>query len=115
MFNNLTKDILYYSLVPFIVAAIIVLIIMIVGKKKGNNYYKYDYIIKVAFFIIIALVLPLISGYTIWVYERIINRGLVSSNIMYMILLGVLVISLVILLFVAFRKLSKSFPKSQSN
>ena len=39
--------------------------------------------------IIIAIVLPLIIGYTIWIYERFINRGLVSSNIFYMILLAI--------------------------
>lgn len=111
MFNNLTKDILYYSLTPFIITAIIVLILMIIGKKKDNNYYKYDYSIKVLLFIIIAIVLPLIIGYTAWVYERFISRGLVSSNIGYMILLGVLIISLIILLIITFIKLSKNILK----
>ena len=113
MFNNLTKDIIFYSLIPFVIVAIVVFALIIVGKKKSNNYYKYDYAIKVLLFVIITLVLPLISGYTIWVFERFINRGLVSSNIMYMVLLVILIISLIVLLFTAFIKLTKSYKEER--
>ncbi len=108
MFNNLTKEIFCYSLIPFAIIAIMVFALIIIGKKRDNNYYKYDYFIKVLLFVIISLVLPLITGYTIWIYERFVSRGIVSSNLMYMVLLALLIIALVILLITAFIKLFKS-------
>ena len=115
MFNNLTNEIIYYSLIPFIVVALITFILIIIGKKKYDNYYKYNYAIKILLFILIAIVLPLIVGYTIWIYERFINRGLVSSNIIYMLLLAILVISLVVLLIITSIKLYNGLTKTKEN
>ena len=112
MFNSLTKEIWYYSIIPFIVITVIVLILMMIGRKKENNYYKFNYSIKVLLFIMIALVLPLITGYTIWVYERFIDKGILSSKILYMVLLGVLNLSLLIVLIVSVNRLLKSFKES---
>ena len=112
MFDNLTKEIFYYSLIPAGVIAIIVLILLFISKKNENVYYKYNYYIKTALLIIIGLVLPLIIGYTIWVFERFINKNLVSSNLIYMILLVALIISLIVFLIVICHKLIKGINKS---
>jgi len=112
MFDNLTKEIFYYSLIPAGVIAIIVLLLLFVSKKKENVYYKYNYYIKIALLIIIGLVLPLITGYTIWVLERFINKNILSSNMLYIVLLVALIISLIVLLSVICNKLIKGINKS---
>ena len=112
MFNNLTKEIMIYSLVPAFLIAIVVLL-LIICKKKENKTYKFNYIVKVLLMVIIGLVLPLIAGYTIWIYEKFTSKDILSSNILYMILLCFLVIALVILFIINCRKLVKSFKKEE--
>jgi hypothetical protein len=98
MFENLTKEIFYYSVIPAAIIALIVLILLFVGKKNENIYYKYNYVIKTSLLLIIGLVLPLIVGYTVWVLERFIKYNLLLSNLFYVILLIVLIVSLIVLL-----------------
>ena len=111
MFDNLSKEIFIYSVIPAAVIAIIVLVLLVVGKKKENNFFKYNYFIKTLLIIIIGLVLPLITGYTIWAYERFTSRNLLSSNIFYMVLLVVLIISLIVLLVIICQKLLKGINR----
>ncbi len=94
MLDNLNKEIIFYSIVPVVIVALIIVVLLIFGKKKNNNYFEYNYSIKVLLAILITLVLSVMTGYSIWLYERVINMGTVSQNILYMILLAVLVISL---------------------
>ena len=111
MLNNLTKEIFYYSVIPVVVIAIIVLVLLLKDRKKENDNYKYNYTIKIMLLIIIALVLPLITGYTIWIYERFTDKKILSSNILYMVLLILLVIFLIALLVIVCNKLLKSISK----
>ena len=113
MFNNLTKEIFIYSVIPAVAIALLVLIILILGKKKENIYYKYNYVVKTLLLLIIGLVLPLIMGYTIWVMERFINKNLVSSNILYIVILVILIISLIALLIMICRKLLKGIEQNK--
>lgn len=105
MFDNLTKEIFSYSVIPAAILVLIILVLLLAGKKKDGNYFKYNYSIKILLSITIGLVLPLITGYTIWVFLKYINRGIVMSNMLYMVLLVALIISLVILLGVICKKL----------
>ena len=108
MFNNLTKEIIYYSLIPVAVLFLIGLIILLI-KKKSNNVYKYNYIIKVILMLIDSMVLSLIIGYSIWATLRFINNGTLASNIIHVIIFIVLIAMLIILLVTTCSKLFKSF------
>lgn len=112
MFNNLTKEIVYYSLIPVTIIALIILFLIIIGKKKSDNYYKYNYSIKVFLSILVAFILSIMIGYTIWVYERVINLGTIKGNILYMILLAIVVIALFISLVFILYKLYQSLNYS---
>ena len=109
MFDNLTKEIFYYSVIPVAIIAVIIVLLIIIGKKKDNNYYKFNYSIKVLLSILLAFILSIMIGYTVWVYERIINLRTLGSNILYMIALGVIVVSLLLSLVIICVKLNKSF------
>lgn len=109
MLNNISKEIFFYSAIPVFIISIVIIILLIIGKKKNNNYYKYNYCIKVLLSILIGFILSLMIGYTAWVYERLINYGTVSQNILYMILLFVLVLSLLLSLIMILVNLYKSF------
>ena len=112
MFSNLTKEIIYYSVIPVAILFVIILLLFI-GKKKDNNIYKYNYFIKVLLLIIIGLVLPLITGYSIWIYERFTNKGILSSNILYMLLLGILIVSLIVLFVYICTKIVKGIDREK--
>ena len=105
MFDNLTMEIFYFSLIPVAVLAVVTLFILLFSRKNENNYYKYNYIIKILLIIMISLVLPLITGYTIWVFLRYLAKGILLANIIYIIILCILTIALIILLIVISRKL----------
>lgn len=114
MLDNLTKEIFYYSVIPVAIIAVIVLILLFVGKKKEDNYYKYNYTIKTLLLVIIGLVLPLITGYTIWIFERFLNKNTLSSNILYIVLLMFLIIALIGLLITICYKMHKSINKTDN-
>ena len=107
MFDNLTREILYYSVIPFVIIAIITLFLLLKGKKEENRY-KYNYFIKMLLYIIIALVLPLITGYSFWVYKYYVDE---KVTLFYMIVLGLLIVSLVTILIIITRKIYKSFKE----
>lgn len=109
MFSNLTKEILYYSVAPVGVVAIIIILLLIVGKKKNDDYFKFNYAIKVLLSILIGLIFSIMTGYTIWVYERVKALETVSNNIAYLALLIVIVLALFLSLIIITYKLSKSF------
>ena len=111
MFDNLSMEIIYYSVIPVLVIALIALFALIYSKKKDKNQYKYSYIVKISSIIMISLVLPLIIGYTIWLTGRYINRGTLSSNLGFIIILAILSILLIILLVILCRRLYKSLNK----
>lgn len=110
MFNNLSKEIIWYSVIPVIVIALIILLLIIVGKKKDDNYFQYNYGIKVLLAILVSLVLSIMAGYTIWFLGRISS---VSKNIIYIILLFGVDIFLFILLIIIVVKLYKSINQKK--
>ncbi len=113
MLNNISKEIFYYSFIPFTVVALIIIVLLIVGKKKNDNYFKYNYFIKVLLSILITIILTIMIGYTVWVIERVINMEAVTQNILYLSLLGVIVISLFLSLIIILVKLYKSYESKK--
>ena len=107
MLNNLTKEMIYYSVIPVLVFAVIGLVILILSSKKKTDIdkYRYNYVIKVFLIVIISFVLPLIVGYTVWLTERYIAKGILFSNLGYVIVLSLLILALIILLIIICRKL----------
>ena len=113
MFDNLTLEIFYYSLIPVAILAIIALLVLVFGRKKENNY-KYNYFIKILLILIIGLVLPLIVGYTVWVSRRFYLNNSLLSNIWFIIILILLIIALIILFTYISRKLYNRFKDKVS-
>ena len=107
MFENLTTEIILLSLVPVVIIGIIDLVAFLIMKKKYRNY-RFNYFFKLSSIIAISFVLPLIAGYTIWVVEKFIDKGIVGSNILYLILIFFLWILLFILLIALYRKTIKN-------
>lgn len=108
MFDNLTKEIIYYSLIPVAILAIFAFILLFI-KKKSDSYYKYNYIIKTILLLIDGIVLSLLIGYSVWATMRFINNNTLSNNIIYVILFAVLIVALILLLITTCVKLYKSF------
>ncbi len=107
MFKNLTTEIIILSVVPVVIIGIIDLVAFLIMKKKYRNY-RFNYFFKLSSIIAISFVLPLIAGYTIWVVEKFIDKGIVGSNILYLILIFFLWILLFILLIALYRKTIKN-------
>ena len=104
MFDNLTMEIFYYSVIPVAIIALITLLILIFSKKN-KDYYKYNYIIKVSLIIMISLVLPLMIGYTLWLIQRYLTKGIILSNMVYIVILCSIIIALIALLIIICKKL----------
>ncbi len=86
MFNNLTKEIIYLSMVPVIVIVLIDLIAFFIMRKKDKSF-KFNYLIKISLLIADAFVLPLIGGYTIWIILRYQDEGTLINHFLYIALL----------------------------
>ena len=114
MFDNLTKEIIYYSLIPATVLALITLLFLIIKKKK-KLYYKYNYIIKTLILLIDGIVLSIIIGYSVWATARFINNNSLSSNVIYVLIFLLLIISLISIFIVTCYKLYMSFNISYDN
>ncbi len=110
MFDNLTTEMFYYSVIPVVVIALITLFVLIFAMKKENNY-KYSYLIKIFLIIMDSLVLPLILGYTIWLIVRYLNKGILLSNIALIIIFILLIVALITLMVIIFRRLYKEIDK----
>ena len=108
MFDNLTKEIIYYSLIPVAILAFVALILLVI-RKRSDSYYKYNYVIKTILLLIDGLVLSLLIGYSVWATMRFINNNTLSANLLYVIIFVVLNIALATLLIITCVKLYKSF------
>ena len=111
MFDNLTREVIYYSLIPVVVLALIDLLLVLI-KKKDKDKYKFNYIIKIILMIIDSVVLSLLIGYSVWATIRFIQNGTISSNIIYVIIFVILIIALLLLLIITCKKLYNSFDSS---
>ena len=114
MFDNLTKEIIYYSLIPVAILSLICLILLFI-KKRSDNSYKYNYLIKILLMLIDSMVLSLIIGYAVWVTGRFIRNGTFATNIIYVIIFLVLIIALTILLIVTCTKLYQNLGNSNDD
>ena len=112
MLENISKEIFYYSFIPVFLLAIIVIILLIIGRKKKDSY-KYNYIVKVSLFLLISFILPLMIGYTIWVFERVINLDILSSNILYLIVLVIIDAGLLSSLIIMAIKLYQGYKEKE--
>lgn len=111
MSGSLTKEIIFYSIVPISIVTGIIFILLL--KEKKNNNYKYDSLIKVLLTVLIGLILSIMIGYTLWVYKRTMILDTMSQNMIFMILLAIVVILLFILLVAIFFKLYKNIDQKK--
>lgn len=97
MFNNLTREIISLAVIPVIVILIVDLFFVLIFRNKDESF-RYNYFIKISLILAIAIVLPLITGYTIWIITSFLERNIFSSNLWYIGLLIFLTICLLVLL-----------------
>ena len=97
MFTNLTKEIITLAVIPVILILIIDLIFVLLFQRK-KDVFRYNYAIKISLIVAISIVLPLITGYSIWVIESFSNRGILMENLWYVGLIVFLSLSLLALL-----------------
>lgn len=105
MFDNLTMEIFYFSLIPVAILVLIDLLLLFLSKKQKENHYKYNYFIKILLILIISLVLPLVIGYTAWLIKRYYLSNNLLPNIGFIIILILLIIALIILFIYISKKL----------
>ena len=103
MFENLTKEIILLSLVPVVIIGIANLVAFFVIKRKYRNY-RFNYFFKLSSIIAMSFVLPLIAGYTVWVFKIFSQKGIIGSNIPYLILIVFLWVFLFLLLAFLYKK-----------
>lgn len=106
MFSNLTKEIILYSMIPVIVIVLIDLLLLLLKKKKTEvQKFKFNYLIEVSLILAVSLVLPLITGYTIWVIESFWKRNILFNNYLYVLLIIFLSLCLLTLIIWTYLKL----------
>ena len=106
MFSNLTREIILYSMIPVIVIVLIDLLLLVVMKKKEDyDKFKFNYLIEFSLILANAFVLPLITGYTIWVIESFWKRGIFFNNFAYIVLIIFLSLCLLTLIIWTYLKL----------
>lgn len=98
MFDNLTKEIIFLSVVPVAVILLADLIAFIFLRSKENQKFRFNYFIKISIILAISFVLPLIIGYTLWVIVSFSAKKILYDNIMYIALLIFLSLCLFVLL-----------------
>lgn len=114
MFRNLPKEIIFYSMIPFILIVIfdVILFFTIHKKEKDNETreedikknFNYHYLMKLSMMVAIGFVLPLICGYTWWVIESFLRREIFFDNFAYIVLIIFLCVSLLTLIIWIFLK-----------
>ena len=114
MFDNLTAEIFYYSVIPVLIITLVIALLFIFSKKDEKGLFKLSYVIKILLIAIIALVLPLINGYTTWITERYVNKGTLLANVGYIAILGVLTTALIALLSIVCLKLRRLLSKEKT-
>ena len=114
MLDNLTREIVLYSLVPVVIIVIIDFIAyFVMRKKEENERFSFNYFIKVSLIIAISFVISLIGGYDIWLIGNYIRRGILSNNIWYVALIVFLWVALLTLLIWLYLKSLKEFKEEQ--
>lgn len=106
MFKNLPKEIIWYSMLPFILIVLFDVILFITIRKKESGTreedikknFNYHYLMKLSMMIGIAFVLPLICGYTWWVIESFLAREIFFDNFTYIVLIIFLCVCLLTLI-----------------
>ena len=97
MFRNLPKEIIFYSMIPFILIVLFDIILFFTIRKKEidnetkeediKKNFNYHYLMKLSMMIGIGFVLPLICGYTWWVIESFLRREIFFDNFAYIVLI----------------------------
>ena len=112
MFNNLTKEIIYLSIVPVVVIVLIDLIAFFIMRKKEKSF-RFNYLIKISLLIANSFVLPLIGGYSLWIILKYINEGILANNIMYVALLVLLWVILLTLFIWIYMKTNRELNEDE--
>lgn len=112
MFNNLTEEIIYLSMVPVIVIILIDIIAFFIMRKKDKGF-RFNYLIKISLLIANAFVLPLIGGYTIWIILRYQDEGTLINHFLYIALLIFLWIVLLTLFIWIYMKTNRELKEDE--
>ena len=86
MFDNLPKEIIWFSMIPVVLILIIDLIFFLLIRKKDREF-RFNYLVKISLLVANSFVLPLIGGYTIWIILKFVNEKVLTDNILYVALL----------------------------
>ena len=106
MFSNLSKEIILYSMIPVAIIVLIDLILFVLIQKKNETQkLRFSYLIEISIILAISIVIPLITGYTIWVIESFWKREILFSSFMYVALLIFLSMCMLILIIWTYLKL----------
>lgn len=106
MFSDLTKEIILYSMIPVVVIVLIdLLLLLLMKKKKDEERFRFNYLIEISLIVANSLVLPLITGYTIWIIESFWKRGIFFNNFAYILLIIFLSLCLLALIIWTYLKL----------
>ena len=99
MVSFLTKEIIYYSLIPAFLAFVMIMIAYFANlKKKKQASLFWNYFVKSMVIVMICATLPLIMGFTFWIIERFSSNNTILEHMMYIILIIFLVLVLMALL-----------------
>lgn len=112
MFNDLTKEIIYLSMIPVAIIVLIDLIAFFVMRKKEKSF-RFNYLIKISLMIANSFVLPLIGGYSLWIILKYVNEGVLINNMMYVSLLIFLWIVLLTLFIWIYMKTNKELNEDR--
>ncbi len=126
MFKNLPKEIIFYSMIPFILIVLLdVILFFTIHKKEKDNEtreedikknFNYHYLMKLSMMVAIAFVLPLICGYTWWVIESFLRREIFFDNFAYIVLiifLSLCLLTLIIWIFLKALDLTKNSEEEE--
>lgn len=112
MFNNLPKEIIWFSMIPVIIILVIDLIAFLLIRKKDKGF-RFNYLIKISLLVANSFVLPLIGGYTIWIILKFINEGILLDKILYVALLIFLWITLLVLFIWVYMKARRELKEDE--
>lgn len=114
MFKNLPTEVLLFSMLPVIIIIFADLIAFLVTLKKEKGF-QFNYFIKISLLVANAFVLPLIGGYTIWIFTKYIDEGILLDNILYVSLLVFLWLCLFVLLIWVYMKSRRELREDEQS
>ena len=122
MFDNLPKEVVWYSMIPFlaiIVIDVLLFILIYINKKKSDDnvnvqvkFVNYNILIKLSMILAVSLVLPVICGFTWWIVENYWHREILFDNLLYIGLMVFLSLCLLVLVIWIYLKILEKLDRN---